>query len=70
VGMEVSISTQGGNFTANLKLPRTLVLSLSVTIGGLIVNAVHTELKLRDVQHELAECKARIDAHESGTGVQ
>jgi len=66
--MQVSISTEGGSFKAQLKLPRTLVFSLFMSISGLIVNAVHTEFKLREVQHDLADCKARIDARETAPG--
>jgi len=55
--MEVSIKTEGGQFKAQLKLPRALVLSAVLSIAGAVVEAIRCESNIRELRAELAQCQ-------------
>lgn len=68
--MEVSIKTENGQFKANLRLPRTLVLSIVVTVAGWAYEAIRCELNIRDLRSQLAQCQKQPAPAPSPSGGQ
>jgi hypothetical protein len=68
--MQVSISTGGGQFKAQLRLPRALVLSAAVTVAGFVAEAIRCESNIRELRAELAQCQQKPAAPAPAMGGQ
>ena len=67
--MEVSIKTEGGQFKAQLRLPRALVLSAVLSIAGAVVEAIRCESNIRELRAQLEHCQQKpmgVSAQEGG----